>query len=504
MTTAPQIQTDIDVATAALTSWNSFVEKLTSFEGPNGETFDLEKQIPNLTPQNTISQLEAKMTGAIALAHNLSNIESLELIPDAVVSEVTTRVNALRTIVDKLLAHVNAVDVEVVVASFDSAAMTAANEQGQQINLPPIFLELYPAVQSFLTVLYQIRAMVDVNEEGGLGLQLSQLDAARSAQRRAYGELNRLRRAVSASRRQLESLVSSGQSSGKEIDALKDRASANVTKTEEAKSSAEVLLAATNEINIRAQQLRGEVDGYLEAFNKFQEQLSGRNLEFEKGSSEQARLLREIVEIEKEISRLRDRSRDVLGEATMSGLSESFAREKDDATKQLFRTQLLFFFSIALLLVSAGVILNAFPFLEEHGWVRATRWEPPVNGDSLTVSVLYLGNIVSKAIFLLPSVLLLAFAGRRYSQVFRLKTLYTYKYTIAASLPGFKIEAPTYAEGITASAFKELLFNPDDAPDGDGDKSKKEGNTFLQSLIEPVVKRLFEKMSDIPKPPPGH
>ena len=70
-------------------------------------------------------------------------------------------------------------------------------------------------------------------------------------------------------------------------------------------------------------------------------------------------------------------------------------------------------------------------------------------------------------------------------------------------MPGFKIEAPAYADAITASAFKELLFNPgekveapEDRPDG------KSGNTFLQRLIEPVVRRAMDKMGDVPKPPP--
>lgn len=76
--------------------------------------------------------------------------------------------------------------------------------------------------------------------------------------------------------------------------------------------------------------------------------------------------------------------------------------------------------------------------------------------------------------------------------------LYTYKYTVAASLPGFKVESPTYAEGITAAAFQELLKNPIDMDFSKG-KHAKEGTTFLERLIEPVVKKTIDKMMDVRK-----
>jgi hypothetical protein len=95
------------------------------------------------------------------------------------------------------------------------------------------------------------------------------------------------------------------------------------------------------------------------------------------------------------------------------------------------------------------------------------------------------------------------FAGRRYTEVFRLKTQYTYKYAVAASLPGFKIEAPNFADAITALAFKELLFNPGERVDAPEDKSNEAsgGSTFIQRLIEPIVKRAMDKIGDATKPP---
>jgi hypothetical protein len=51
---------------------------------------------------------------------------------------------------------------------------------------------------------------------------------------------------------------------------------------------------------------------------------------------------------------------------------------------------------------------------------------------------------------------------------------------------------------ITASAFKELLFNPGDTVGAPEDGLEESGgNTFLQRLIEPVVKKVLDKMGEI-------
>lgn len=542
--TAPQLEGIVTAATVTLADWNSFVDALSSLEGPNQAVFDFEKTIPSLAPPTSIDQIGRKLTGAIGLVHNLSGIESLDLIPDLIVTEVSARVSAARAGVEKLLAQVNGLEKDSEITALDAAGMTAANQKAQQLNLPPIFAELYPAIQNLLVTLYQIRTMSELNEEGGYTLQLSQINAARSAQQRAYGELNRLRRAVEGNRTKLIGIIAEAQAAAEEVGAIKTRTTEAVKIAEESKAKAEALVAATNVINEAAGNLKASIDAYQATFNKFQIDLDERNTIFVKGKAdldklladgntertkfvadgkaEQDKLLTEkrtaheqllseklaahesllsnIATAQAEIDRLLARSREVLGEATVSGLSESFAREMKATGKQLRRIQVLFYFSVACLLVAAGIVLNAFPWLEN--FVHIVRFEPPANADPFAVAVFYLGNFVSKLTFLLPPLILLIFAGRRYTELFRLKTQYTYKYTVASSLPGFKIEAPNYADAITASAFKELLFNPGEnvgAPEAKSDT--KDGNTFLQRLIEPVVKKAMDKMGEVPKPP---
>ncbi len=423
----PQLEGVIKSATATLTNWTTFIEDISSCEGPNQVVFDLETLIPGLSPQTSIKQLETKLTGAIGLAHTLSGIKSLELIPDQIVTEVTARVSAVRTVVEKLLAHFNALDKSDQITALDPANMTATNQKGQSINLPPIFVELYPSIQNLLTILYQIRAMSGLNEEHGFALQLSQIDSVKSAQRRAYGELNRLRRALNSSRQQLDTIVSSAQSTSKEVTSLKNKATEAAEKADEAKTKGDALIATINTISSTSEQLKKSVDAYQETFVKFQTELDTRNATFIKGKENldkllsdgkagfekivleerlshdklladgadiQKRILLDIENTQTEINRLLDRSRAVLGETTVSGLSGSFGQEMKAIGWQLFRIQILFYFSIALLLVSVGVVFNAFPQLEP--WVHVTRFEPPQSTDLFAVSVFYLVKATSK------------------------------------------------------------------------------------------------------------
>jgi hypothetical protein len=531
--TAPQLKSIIDVGSTILANWNSFVEGLSSLEGPGNAVFELDKQIPNLTPQTSIEQIGAKLTGAIGLLHNLSGIETLDLIPDLIVTEVSARVSAVRAVVEKLLTQITALEKDSDIASLSAESMTAANQKNQQVNLPPLFIELYPAIQNLFVTLYQIRAMSGLSEEGGFTLQLSNINAARSAQQRAYGELNRLRRALAATQKELGSIVSEAQSATKEIAGVKSQIIEVVTKSEESKAKAEALIAATGAINETASTLKASVDAYQESFNKFQADLDERNSTFIKGKAEfeklladgklrqekfleekkkehenlisekvaaHEKLLSDIATAQAEIDRLLARSREVLGEATVSGLSDSFAGEMNATRRQLRWIQLLFYFSVACLLVAAGIVLDAFPWLES--WIHIVKFVPPANAEPVAIALFYLGNFVSKLTFLLPPLILLFFAGRRYTELFRLKTQYTYKYAVAASLPGFKVEAPNYADAITALAFKELLFNPGERINAPEDKlDSTSGTTFIQRLLEPIIKKAMDKMGEAPKPP---
>jgi flagellar biosynthesis chaperone FliJ len=497
--TTSQLTSVKEAAIASLTAWNEFIKGAASLEGPQGEVFDLEKPIPNLPV--TIKQLELKLAGVITLITSVSEIEKLDLIPDLLLADVTTKVSTLKTIVEKFPAAIAALEKDNPIVSVDVTAMTAANQKGQQVALVPLLGEIYPAIQALLTPLFQLREMAGVAKSGGApDLHISEINLVRSAQSRAYGDLERLRRAISNSRDAVDKINSEAKVAYGEIDASKTKAVDSIKKIEEVTAKSAELITTVNAAITSAGTLNQQVTAYQQTFTDFQNKLDGQKQQIEKGQKDWTSMLAEVKKTHDEVSRLQERSREVLGEATMSGLSENFAREMKSARWGVLRAQFAFYFAIVFLLLSAGIVLNAFPALERQGWVHGVVFNPPAGVDNWTLSVLYLGNIISKAIFLAPAVLFLAFTARRYGEVFQLKKLYTYKYTIASSLPGFKIEAPDYAEAITAMAFEKLLVNTDEHSDKEA-KNPEGGSTFLQKIIEPAVKKIIDKMSDLPKKP---
>ncbi len=79
--------------------------------------------------------------------------------------------------------------------------------------------------------------------------------------------------------------------------------------------------------------------------------------------------------------------------------------------------------------------------------------------------------------------------------MFRLRREYAYKYTVAASVPGFKVEAPQFSDAIAAIAFQQLVQNAPDSTDASVEKKKDAdvGNSFLQRLLDPFIQKAVER-----------
>ena len=90
-------------------------------------------------------------------------------------------------------------------------------------------------------------------------------------------------------------------------------------------------------------------------------------------------------------------------------------------------------------------------------------------------------ELASRITFIMPGILLTAFAARRHSQLFRLREHYAYKYSIAVSIEGFMKQSPKYAEDIAALAFEQIAFDPAESLTKTKEP-KKEGRIFSMFL----------------------
>jgi hypothetical protein len=576
---APAIDQIISSATASLAAWNSFIDEILEITGPSNEAFDLEKPIPTLTLPISTFQFSEKLNGVVELIISLASLDSVSLLPDVTLNDLITSSSSLKIAIDEGRGTVTKQLAETKIISVDVQNMSAATEAGPAINLPPILVRIYAALQTTLMAVRQIIAMSAANSPGKTDEYIGELTASRATLRKALSEVGRLRKAAEITRGNLGQMLDSANktlseingdqkiSASTKVDLEKSLATAkediarvltatkaDVTqvtdtakvdfaqvltslKTESqqiisgAKSehdqnlaamktgseqalavlktntdqtlatlksgSDQVLKEATSSVTAinthlgDASRVRDSALALQPTIDKFSTELAERNASFVHGKQEFDELQQRITTAEGELSRLKDRAREVLGEATVSGLSDRFERESRKLGTRMIVSQALFFIGIIAFLLSAGVVIDVFPWLTENGFIAYNPVLPP-NSPDLGPALVYLfGNVIGKIIFLLPSAILIAFAARWYATLFKLRAQYAYKYTVAASLPGFKTEAPIYAEAIVASAFKELLYNPAEQPVNA--EESPVGNSFLQRLIEPIIKKHFDQ-----------
>ena len=74
--------------------------------------------------------------------------------------------------------------------------------------------------------------------------------------------------------------------------------------------------------------------------------------------------------------------------------------------------------------------------------------------------------------------------------------LYSHKFTAAASVNGFKAQAPNYEEQIAGAVFQELLINPANTMDN---KRPQRRNGFIDKIIRPSVEAAVQKMTELPR-----
>ena len=111
--------------------------------------------------------------------------------------------------------------------------------------------------------------------------------------------------------------------------------------------------------------------------------------------------------------------------------------------------------------------------------------DPVLPNEFFTQLIQFLASLSARLVIMLPAFLLVGFTGRRHRSLFRLRELYVYKHTIAASVAGFKIEAPEHAEAVAAAAYDELLFNPAAYMEKSEPPARKEGplSGWLKQIV---------------------
>lgn len=310
----------------------------------------------------------------------------------------------------------------------------------------------------------------------------------------------------------LETLRSEADALRKKAEQL-DAQAATVTKTqgeaqrltaeiEKAKKTAEeneqkilASSASAEEARSKAASVDAQVQAYHDKFIAFEQALEGREQAVKSGQAGLSALEESLKKKDEEADTIIAKAKKMLGGATIAGLSETYHNKVVSIDKQLFWSRVGFYASMIFLFLSVLVALNLTNF-----WGLITGAIPPIpepqaGVSATTIAVRTFASLGSRALVVLPSLLLAGFAAHRHSALFRLREEYSHKETMAVSVQGFKEQAPEYQEPIAAAVFQELLTNP--AVSMENKMPKRKPNGFLQRLIAPAVDDAFKKLLEL-------
>ncbi|MCK9558280.1 MAG: hypothetical protein M0R50_09610 [Candidatus Cloacimonetes bacterium] len=239
---------------------------------------------------------------------------------------------------------------------------------------------------------------------------------------------------------ELRSLVKGNEDLGDELEELKEEAT-----------------AFNDEIDSMKQNHAGEmakVDKLLldlaEKYNKFSTDIDAK-----------------AKAVYSDIKSLSERADSMLSGATNAALASTFDDKRKEASGELVKTLRFYVVSIIFLVIS--VIPLAYVLFEMSiGNLSIQPW-----------------TILPTIILVMPGLFLQHFAASRYADTFRILEDYTYKYSIAMGVEGYKKAAPEYADEIAASTFEQIAFNPAD---------NLRGQKQVQMVAHPILELLATKM----------
>lgn len=263
--------------------------------------------------------------------------------------------------------------------------------------------------------------------------------------------------------------------------------------SEENENKIRAALATIDETRDKAAALQNEVADYEKEFRGFQSALDARGKQLKKGDEDLNQITKGFLDQKDEVDSLISQANTMLGSATVAGLSAHYDEKYKTLDGQVRAAKLSFYGSLGFLIFSVLIVLN---FVHADGFYLPDPF-PGIASDTPTgaIAVRALSAFGVRALVILPALLLAAFASKRHAQLFRLREEYSHKFTAAASVNGFKAQAPTYEEQIAGAVFQELLVNPANTMD---EERQAKPNSFIEKIIGPTVEAAVKRMTDVP------
>lgn len=468
--------------------WRELFEIILSIESSDGQKFDTTLPIPNLGISVDDLNIHIETIFSEARSFSKAPVKSFLLAPPLASRRLQDSLEKTSSAIEEFLESLKKSLKSLNAETFQG---TVAHPSQSNRQLSVNFVEKFSAIARYLDEAFVRSAQLKVvtgssSRESNFDTLIDSIRNAEKHARQYFSDLQEKETAI-------QSMLNNASSSSQEIESIERKLTkmyqscVEINQTfEETSEELSGTVDTISNTSKTASELKQQVIAYQGEFEQFQVSIDTHKESLLQGQREQERLLNEISEIENQITEKNNQASNMLANATVAGLAASFGATRDNLNKELTWARRVFYGSIfVLFMLSVPMILYVIPGLTIGG----SMYENGSSGFGEIVSQLF-----ARATILLPGILFVAFASRRHSSLFRLREHYVYKYNMAASVEGFKQQAPEISGAIAGTTFYELLtHNPADTMDG-GRKSphnnsrQAEGNPLAEA-----VKRFLSK-----------
>jgi hypothetical protein len=446
------------------------------------------KEFEDWQPSNVFSVADtiARIGTVGGLMDSLTTLapEKFALVPAARITGVATAYSNLVQSVERAKAQFDQMPNWGGFGRFDAPSGQIVAQNGNAVSAKSIFDDIAASVDNVLEAHIPIVATTQPRSVGTFVAAARELRKQAADATRLVAELTKQQASLTTT------IAQTVAEENKAVEAATEaaRLAADVEQTRKTVDDHSIkvaaLLASVESIGKKAEDLEADVDAYETTFKGFQSALNAREAALEKGNSELNSVVAALKTNQEKIEQQIAKADQMLGGATVAGLSSTYQTQSQNVDGQMWWARATYYAAIAFMALSVAFSLNVFG---EH--------MPPVipteSQEAGPLAIRVFAALGSRALVLLPSILLLTFASRQHSALFKLREQYSHKYNIAASVHGFKAQAPEYEQPIAGAVFLELLKNPTSSLDAE---SSEKSNEFVADIIAPAVQKAMEQL----------
>ena len=464
-------------ANTTIKCWTKVADFLQSAEGPGGEKFNQEAEIPG-----TGQELWWFNKRAIAVCNLVKSLEKIEVdadapIPLAYVEQLEQASQQLKEKISETASSVEQVEDKGIASLDPSSWEVVVNEGDVPFNFASHLLNFKSHAETLLMMFYQVGLIVGTGEFDAFTEAVREISEKEEIVRKSADEVSKAKKIALSDAAATNTQKAKAEKGSSKISSVLGTAEETLTKIEKINQSSQSEFEQVSEISNKAGLLKAQVDEYETQFQAFQQSLDDRNATFEKWVVDVKALYGGLKEKDEQVDDVIQRAEKMLQGATNVGLATTFNAAVSELDEKLEQAKKHFHKSIFLLFVSALPLASYVFFLPlAAGFFDAQT----VEADSATGGILnnllssFNGNSLSPSIAItlsllaVPAIWLTKFSAARHHQLFQLKEDYQYKYSLAMAVDGFKKQSDEYADLIAAETFGRLLFNPADRLEGKG------------------------------------